>query len=80
MTAFLYYQDKIKSRHFCKNSKCRLFCRMKMCYNISESREFILLRRWKFELYGSMSNVGVRIIKFHNTIFSDIKICLLAKA
>ena len=42
---------KIKSRHFCKNGKCRLFCRMKMCYNISESREFILLRRWKFELY-----------------------------
>ena len=26
-----------------------------------------------------MSNVGVRIIKFHNTIFSDIKICLLAE-
>ena len=23
---------------------------------------------------------GVRIIKFHNTIFSDIKICLLAEA
>ena len=31
-------------------------------------------------LYGSKSNVGVRIIKFHNTIFSDIKICLLAEA
>ena len=30
--------------------------------------------------YGSLSNVGVRIIKFHNTIFSDIKICLLAEA
>ena len=29
---------------------------------------------------GSMSNVGVRIIKFHNTIFSDIEICLLAEA
>ena len=42
---------KIKSRHFCKNGKCRLFCRMKMCYNISKSREFILLRRRKFELY-----------------------------
>ena len=29
---------------------------------------------------GSKINVGVRIIKFHNTIFSDIKICLLAEA
>ena len=46
-----FNSTKIKSRHFCKNGKCRLFCRMKMCYNISESREFILLRRWKFELY-----------------------------
>ena len=33
-----------------------------------------------FKKGGSMSNVGVRIIKFHNTIFSDIKICLLAEA
>ena len=29
--------------------------------------------------FGSMPNVGVRIIKFHNTIFSDVKICLLAE-
>ena len=25
---------KIKSRHFCRNSECRLFCRPKMCYNV----------------------------------------------
>ena len=28
------------------------------------------------QVLGSLSNVGVRIMKFHNTIFSDIKMAL----
>lgn len=32
--AISYVIAKIKSRHFCSNSECRLFCRPKMCYNI----------------------------------------------
>ena len=32
------------------------------------------------QVLGSLSNVGVWIMKFHNTIFSDIKICLLDEA
>lgn len=36
---------KIKSRHFCRNSKCRLFCRPKMCYNVINREVLACLRR-----------------------------------
>ena len=44
-------RTKIKSRHFCRNSKCRLFCRPKMCYNVIMKEVLDYLRRWGFELY-----------------------------
>ena len=46
----------------------------------SKSQAETITREAFTVIKGSMSNVGVRIIKFHNTIFSDIKICLLAEA
>ena len=38
-------QTKIKSRHFCRNSKCRLFCRPKMCYNVINREVLACLKR-----------------------------------
>ena len=49
--AISYYKAKIKSRHFCRDSKCRLFCRLKMCYNIIMRKVLVDLKRWRFELY-----------------------------
>ena len=36
---------KIKSRHFCGKSKCRLFCRPKMCYNVINREGLAYLKR-----------------------------------
>ena len=49
--AISYVIAKIKSRHFCRKSKCRLFCRLKMCYNVIVREVLAYLRRWRFELY-----------------------------
>lgn len=49
--AISYVIAKIKSRHFCKSSKCRLFCHPKMCYNVIMKEVLVYLRRWGFELY-----------------------------
>ena len=51
LVAISYVKAKIKSRHFCRNSKCRLFCRPKMCYNVNMREVLAYLRRWRFELY-----------------------------
>ncbi len=51
VVAISYVIAKIKSRHFCRNSKCRLFCRLKMCYNVIVREVLAYLRRWRFELY-----------------------------
>ena len=45
VAAISYVIAKIKSRHFCRKSKCRLFCRLKMCYNVINREGLAYLKR-----------------------------------
>ena len=51
-------RHKIKSRHFCRNSKSRLFCRLKMCYNVIDDRDLLKCPKISEEMQRVKCNYG----------------------